>query len=83
MLAVDVNLFWTRDAQRELRLVSELLGRGGRLVLVFDPPHPERADQLEQALVQHLTTAGFGCETARRQAGRSSLLAVTGHPPET
>lgn len=80
VLAVNVNLFWTRDPQRELALVSELLAPGGRLVLVFDPPDPGRADQLEQALLQHLTSAGFDGEAARRQADRSTLLAVTGRP---
>lgn len=80
VLAVNVNLFWTGDAQRELLLVSELLRPGGRLVLVFDPPDPARADQLEQALAEHLARAGFSCRTARRQAGRSTLLGVIARP---
>jgi SAM-dependent methyltransferase len=73
--AVNVNLFWLRPAAKELATLRGALRPGGRLHLVFDPPHPSRADQLEEALVAHLSQAGFTCRTARRDVG---LLAVSG-----
>jgi hypothetical protein len=73
--AVNVNLFWLRPATQELATLRHVLQPTGRLHLVFDPPDPARADQLEAALVEHLSQAGFTCSTARRDPG---LLAVSG-----
>jgi cyclopropane fatty-acyl-phospholipid synthase-like methyltransferase len=73
--AVNVNLFWLRPASQELATLRDALRPAGRLHLVFDPPDAGRADQLEAALVEHLSQAGFTCRTARRAPG---LLAVSG-----
>lgn len=73
--AVNVNLFWLRPAAEELAILRRVLRPQGRLHLVFDPPGASRADSLEEALVEHLTRAGFTCSAARRGAG---LLAVSG-----
>ena len=80
VLAVNVNAFWTSPATRELRLVQQLLEPRGWLQLVYDPPDPSRAAQLQEALSRHLEAAGFACTSRLRPAGRSTLLAVAAHP---
>lgn len=80
VLAVNVNLFWMRPAQDELRLVAGLLRPGGRLVLVYDPPAPDRAARIEAALVDRLHRAGYDCRTTTRPDGRSLLLGVAATP---
>lgn len=59
VFAVNVNLFWVRPAQRELRLIGNLLWPGGRLVLCYDPPDLSRLTRLDAMLTEHLAAAGF------------------------
>jgi trans-aconitate methyltransferase len=76
VLAVNVNLFWTGPAQRELRLIADHLRPDGTLWLWYDPPDPGRADHIESRLLDHLRRTGFRADTDRRPAGRSLLLSV-------
>lgn len=59
VLAVNVNLFWTKPPARELRLIAALLKPAGRLVLCYDPPGPQQRDRLADLLDRHLREAGY------------------------
>jgi cyclopropane fatty-acyl-phospholipid synthase-like methyltransferase len=80
VLAVNVNLFWTQAAGRELRMIADLLRPGGELWLFYDPPGPERLARLETKLRDHLEQAGYRCTTTSHTLARSALLAVTALP---
>jgi cyclopropane fatty-acyl-phospholipid synthase-like methyltransferase len=80
ILAVNVNLFWTGPARRELALIAELLAPGGRFLLVYDPPAGERLEALGATVVDHLTAAGFACSTSRHDCDGASLLGVSARP---
>ena len=80
VLAVNVNLFWVRPAQPELRLVAGLLRPHGRLHLVYEPPDPDGLARLTDVLLDHLDRAGYRATTATRPTPRSTLLAVTAQP---
>ncbi|GAB7190647.1 hypothetical protein NUM3379_13530 [Kineococcus sp. NUM-3379] len=78
-LAVNVNVFWTSPARRELAVLAALLAPAGRLVLVYEPPGPDRTTTVREAVSAHLAAAGFGC-TARSGGTSGSLLAVEAVP---
>lgn len=62
VLAVNVNLFWTRDAQDELLMLRPALAPSGTLLLVYEqPPHrrPGSADDLVDRVRTGLLAAGF------------------------
>jgi cyclopropane fatty-acyl-phospholipid synthase-like methyltransferase len=46
VFAINVNLFWTRPAQQELALVSQLLSHQGQLYLFYDNPTPDRTSRI-------------------------------------
>ncbi|MFP3988347.1 methyltransferase [Streptomyces sp. E11-3] len=78
ILAVDVNLFWTGPATRELAVVGQSLRPGGRLLLCFAPPRGRAVGPLESALLRHLRDAGFHAGAAQRPlADGGTLLAVS------
>jgi SAM-dependent methyltransferase len=79
VLAVDVNLFWTRPAQRELALVAELLAPEGLLRLVFSPPGVQQVPRLEQALGERLDAAGFTW-TPTTATSPAPMLTVVARP---
>jgi SAM-dependent methyltransferase len=82
VVAVNVNLFWIRPAQTELRLIGELLRPDGWLVLVYEPPHAAKATHLVTALMDHLKQAGYRRRhSASRTTGNTTLIAVTATPP--
>jgi SAM-dependent methyltransferase len=65
VLAINVNLFWTGPAVRELEVVRRLLTPAGRLVLVYGMPGSRagvRDERIEGRLVRHLSAAGFASE---------------------
>ena len=68
VLAVNVNLFWTRPATRDLGLVADLLAPGGTLWLVYEVPPGSDTSRIERLLGDHLEKAGFRPEIVR--AGR-------------
>jgi cyclopropane fatty-acyl-phospholipid synthase-like methyltransferase len=80
VFAVNVNHFWVRPARRELRLIDELLGRAGELLLCYEPPDADRVQRLAATLVEHLSAAGFAGATTTRTLARSILLVVHARP---
>jgi cyclopropane fatty-acyl-phospholipid synthase-like methyltransferase len=59
VFAVDVNVFWTGPATRELAAIRAVLAPGGRLFLFYDPPSAAKRRSLEEKLLAGLTAAGF------------------------
>ena len=78
-LAVNVNVFWTSPARRELAVLASLLAPAGRLVLVYEPPGADGAARLRGTVTAHLEAAGFTC-TSRTGGASSALLAVEAVP---
>ena len=78
-LAVNVNVFWTSPARRELAVLGSLLAPAGRLVLVYEPPDPAGTARLRTTVSAHLEAAGFGC-TARTGGAAGALLAFEAVP---
>ena len=74
-LAVNVNVFWTRPAARELAVLASALDPGGVLHLVYgsDGGGPPRADVVDP-LIAHLGAAGFAAEVATPEHGGVRLL---------
>jgi len=64
VFAVNVNLFWTRPAQRELVLVRELLTAQGQLWLFYEAPTTAVTSRASTLLGQRLDQAGYGYEMA-------------------
>jgi SAM-dependent methyltransferase len=65
VLAVNVNVFWTGPAVRELAVVRRMLHPGGRLVLVYELPGSRaggRDVRVEGRLVEHLSAAELTAE---------------------
>jgi cyclopropane fatty-acyl-phospholipid synthase-like methyltransferase len=59
VFAVNVNVFWTEPATRELAAIRAVLAPGGRLYLFYDPPSPTKRRSLEEKLVATLAAGGF------------------------
>jgi trans-aconitate methyltransferase len=74
VFAVNVNLFWTRSAERELALVRELLMAHGRLWLFYEAPTAAVSTRISTLLSQRLEQAGYAYEIARKTIERSQLL---------
>jgi SAM-dependent methyltransferase len=76
VFAVNVNLFWVRPADAELRLIRNLLGPDGVVCLVYETPGREQANRVAEAVAAALTTCGFA--TTVTTASSPTLLCVTG-----
>lgn len=63
VFAVNVNLFWVRAADAELRLLSDLLRPDGVLHLVYDAPGEEPARRTATAVTAALQRHGFSTST--------------------
>jgi cyclopropane fatty-acyl-phospholipid synthase-like methyltransferase len=74
VFAVNLNVFWTHPAQRELRLISKLIGPGGKVLLCYVPPGTEKLESLRVALVEHPEAGGY--RVIDTSTG-SKLLAIT------
>lgn len=79
VVAVNVNLFWVRAAERELRLVADLLRPRGELHLCYDPPSPHQLARLDAAR-EHLELAGFRCTTTTAPVGGTTLVRFRASP---
>jgi cyclopropane fatty-acyl-phospholipid synthase-like methyltransferase len=79
VLAVNVNLFWTKPAPVELQLVAELLEPGGRLQLVYEPPSADRIPRIRDRVLAGLSAAGYRTRWVTRSTDRAELLAISGH----
>jgi SAM-dependent methyltransferase len=79
VLAVNVNLFWVRPADAELRLIKDLLRPGGAVYLVYETPSEEHASRVVTAVTDTLASSGFA--TAVTITSSPSLRCVTGTRP--
>ena len=80
VFAVNVNLFWTRPARRELEVVRGVLTDGGRLWLTYESPTPAGAPRLAAALIERLDAAGFTSRTVVDEGPRATLLGMDCRP---
>ncbi|MBP2187597.1 class I SAM-dependent methyltransferase [Nocardia goodfellowii] len=80
IVAVNVNLFWTKQPAAELTLIRQLLGSGGTLNLFYGYGNPDAAGSSPKPppgkLVQHLAAADFTARTTT--AG--DLLGIIARP---
>jgi trans-aconitate methyltransferase len=77
VFAINVNLFWTGPADRELNRIKELLRPGGALHLFYEPPGKQQASRVTGAVTAALERHGFAASVT---TGSPSLLCVTGRP---
>jgi cyclopropane fatty-acyl-phospholipid synthase-like methyltransferase len=80
IFASNVNLFWTRPAQRELALARQLLKDCGGLHLFYDSPESTKAYRLAQLLVEHLNQAGYSHSTVTVRLTKSTLIGLSARP---
>jgi cyclopropane fatty-acyl-phospholipid synthase-like methyltransferase len=74
VFAVNVNLFWTKPARRELTIVRELLADQGLLWLFYEAPTTAAASRLGSLLAERLSAAGFSYDTFTEMIERLPLL---------
>ena len=72
--AVDVNLFWTGPAVRELDLLRAALRPGGRLLLLWGTG-PTAADRVTSTVAAALTGSGFDDVAVVRSTAATGVLA--------
>lgn len=77
VFAVNVNLFWVRPAQRELRLIARLLGPGGKLWLFYEPPSGHDLVRLIDELAERLHSAGYRRRVITAPGSSTTLFAVS------
>ncbi|WP_166518229.1 class I SAM-dependent methyltransferase [Candidatus Blastococcus massiliensis] len=58
-LALDVNLFWVRDATPELEVLRRLLRPGGRLLVLYGATSPAGAERVLGPVAAGLRGHGF------------------------
>jgi trans-aconitate methyltransferase len=78
VFAVNVNLFWVRPADTELRRIKELLRLGGVLHLIYETPGVERADQIAGTVTTALADDGFATTLATGPS--PSLICISARP---
>ncbi|MER7401361.1 class I SAM-dependent methyltransferase [Streptomyces sp. NPDC000070] len=79
ILAVDVNLFWTRPADRELTALRRWLVPGGLLCLCWEPPGGKRAGEIAAKVEPAVAGHGFATEVRRAASARGTgLVGVLG-----
>jgi SAM-dependent methyltransferase len=79
VFAVNVNLFWVRPAEKELRLIARILRPTGKLWLFYEPPRGE-VRRLRDRLAENFRDAGYRFRTATRPGPRTPLLSVSARP---
>jgi cyclopropane fatty-acyl-phospholipid synthase-like methyltransferase len=72
VFAINVNLFWVRDATAELERIARFLAPGGALYLFFEAPGPTKDRQNIDRVRSNLERAGF--EVSTEQAGAISAI---------
>ncbi|MEU0197764.1 MULTISPECIES: class I SAM-dependent methyltransferase [unclassified Streptomyces] len=77
VLAVNVNLFWTRPADAELTALRRWLAPAGMLCLCWEPPDGSRAGEIAGKVERAVAAAGFATRTVRDDG----LVAVLGVLP--
>ncbi|MDF2145866.1 class I SAM-dependent methyltransferase [Knoellia sp. p5-6-4] len=80
VLGVNVNVFWTESAARELAVLERVLDADGELHLVHQPPSVARRTPVLAALVANLERAGWRADVDVPD-GEPPLLRVVARPP--
>lgn len=75
-VAVNVNVFWTGDAERECDALVAALRPGGAVHLVFETPGPV-GDHVLRRTATNLTREGFSARAVH--SGSPNLAGVIGH----
>ncbi|QTG81264.1 class I SAM-dependent methyltransferase [Arthrobacter crystallopoietes] len=73
--AINVNLFWTRNAVDELRSIARVLTDDGVLRLFFEPPPGSPAQRIVEQVSVNLAKAGFESTCTIQPLGSSLLVA--------
>ena len=79
VLGVNVNVFWTASAARELAVLERVLHADGELHLVYQPPAAGRRETLRHTLLAHLHAAGWTADVDVPD-GEPPLLRVVAQP---
>lgn len=74
VFAVNVNLFWVRDATTELATVGRALAPGGTLHLFYEPPTLARGTAIADRVAPFLAAHGFTVTTATAETRRGTPL---------
>lgn len=74
--AVNVNVFWTTEADAECRVLARVLRPGGELRLVYGGPEPATTPGVGPGIAAKLGRHGF--ETEVTVAAVGALVCVTG-----
>lgn len=85
-LGVNVNVFWTSRAERELTVLRRVLRPGGVLHLIYEPPGPD--PWVSTGVEESLGQAGWTWTVARKRPvtvrgampGRRHLVRVSATP---
>lgn len=80
VFAINVNLFWTRNAVEELQKLARILTDDGVLWLFFEPPPDSPAQRIVETVSVNLTEAGFEGTCTIQPLGNSRLIAFHGVP---
>jgi cyclopropane fatty-acyl-phospholipid synthase-like methyltransferase len=68
VFAIDVNLFWVRDATAELARIADLLAPGGTLYLFFETPSPTKGREVVDRVRRNLRRSGFDASIEQLEA---------------
>lgn len=79
VLAVDVNVFWTSDADVECAALARILRPGGQVLLAFGGPDPGGVRDVGPGIAAKLEAHGLSAEVRRHPGG--GLVAVAAHRP--
>jgi cyclopropane fatty-acyl-phospholipid synthase-like methyltransferase len=80
VLAINVNLFWTRNPAAELTTIRRALTPNGHRYLVYEPPTADRAAELAGRIGPQFVANGFVNRIATAHTSKgASLLALTAH----
>ena len=81
IFAVNVNVFWVRDAGPELDLIRSLLAPGGSLFLFYGgAPAEARTTPIADTVMRALTAHGFSATRLMPPAAGSLLLGFVARP---
>jgi SAM-dependent methyltransferase len=76
VFAINVNLFWVRDASAELDQIARFLAPGGALYLFFETPGAAKGREIVERIRQGLRCAGFDLSIDQSVA----VLAIVARP---
>ena len=76
VFAINVNLFWARDATAELVRIARLLAPGGAIYLFFETPGETKAREIIERVRSNLQRAGFDAAIDQSEA----VLAIVARP---